>query len=671
DVKVITGADDGVEANASWVTYKADTAAKTLEFTLQVVEANRGDSAVGGYFEIIIQPQSSLAPGTVINNTASYTFNDQPNGGGTVKTAETNTASLTIPVTNRADINVVKKIGPTGVPGALVFVFEIENTGGAASDFEMIDDIDAALTPDISTGVWFTYGSDSGVSQSNAADGPNNNGVDYSLVNNRLILKLATVPANSGKAMLHVRMKPADGIANGTTVANTATYTYNDGVEVIPAKSTNTVNYEILERADVTVAKELGGTAVPGAFVYVFKITNSTGRAGENLTIVDNLPANTEPDISSGVWVPFGSSSGVSITNADDGTEANASGVTFKVVNNVMTFTLNSVPGNVTAQSTGGFLALRMVPVSGTAPGTVITNVASYTYDNGNFVTLSENTNSLDYTVPQAGVDVRVDPDVSLAVGRYDPLLIPQTITNQGTSADTYNLTVQNAEEVENVKFIVDDNGDGIRQVNETTEITTTPSVAAGGTYKFFMIGHIKGDTPLGTNDFRIYVTSTNSSSIFDWSEITLDVYNNGAIVRVDTEVTLNPAPGETISFPQTITNNQANGDRFIITLQENTVLENVKFFADDNGDGVRQANETTEITTTPDVAGGGGTYKFIVEGTVKNSATGTEIFRVNVRSIANATVADWSRITLNISTNASILNITKSIGETGVPGAY
>ncbi|MGX6591081.1 beta strand repeat-containing protein [Cetobacterium ceti] len=671
EVKTITGADDGVEANASWVTYKADTTAKTLEFTLQVIEANRGDSAVGGYFEITIKPQASLAPGTVVNNTASYTFNDQPSGGGVVKTAETNTASLTIPNVNRANINVVKSIGATSTPGAFVYVFEIENTGGAGANFELVDDIDTNVIPDITTGVWFTYGSSTGVSLSNAADGPNNDGVDYSLVNNRLILKLATVPANSGKAMLHVRMKPAAGVPNGTVVTNSANYGYNDGIENVTVQATNTVAYEIKERANVSISKELGGTAVPGAFVYVFKITNSTGAQGQSLTITDNLPVNAVPDISSGVWVPFGSSSGVSITNADDGTEANASGVTFKVVNNVLTFTLNTVPGNVTAQSVGGYLALRMRPVSGTAPGTVITNVASYTYDNGNFITLPVNTNSLDYTVPQAGVDVRVDPDVTRDAALGEQLVIAQTITNQGTSADTYNLTVQNAEEIDNVKFYVDANGDGIRQVTETTEVTTTPSIAAGGTYKFFMVGRVNAGTTVGAHDFRIYVTSTTSSSIFDWSQINLNVYQAGATVSLAPEVTLSPAPGETVTFAQTITNNQANGDTFTLSAEENMVLENVKFYFDANGDGIRQAGETTEITTTPDVSGGGGTYKFFVVGTVKNSATGTETLRIYARSTTNNTAVDWSGVTLNISTNVAIFTINKSIGVTAVPGAY
>ncbi|SKA02905.1 conserved repeat domain-containing protein [Cetobacterium ceti] len=671
DVKNITSADDGPEVISNEVTYKSDTTAKTLEFTLQVIEANRGDSAVGGYFEVTIKPQASLAPGTVVNNTASYTFNDQPNGGGTVKTAETNTASLTIPNVNRANINVVKSIGATSTPGAFVYVFEIENTGGAGANFELIDDIDTDVIPDIATGVWFTYGSSTGVSLSNAADGPNNDGVDYSLVNNRLILKLATVPANSGKAMLHVRMKPAQGVPTGTVVTNSANYGYNDGVENVPVKTTNTIAYEIKERSNISVSKELGGTAVPGAFVYVFKITNSTGAQGQSLTITDNLPANAVPDISSGVWVPFGSSSGVSITNADDGPEANASGVTFKVVNNVLTFTLNTVPGNVTAQSVGGYLALRMRPASGTAPGTVITNVASYTYDNGNFITLPVNTNSLDYTVPQAGVDVRVDPDVTRDAALGEQLVIAQTITNQGTNADTYNLTVQNAEEIDNVKFYVDANGDGIRQVTETTEVTTTPSIAAGGTYKFFMVGRVNAGTTVGAHNFRIYATSTTSSSIFDWSEITLNVYQAGATVQLSPEVTLSPAPGETVTFAQTITNNQANGDTFRLSAEENMVLENVKFYFDANGDGIRQAGETTEITTTPDVSGGGGTYKFFVVGTVKNSATGTETLRIYARSTTNNTAVDWSGVTLNISTNVAIINITKSIGQTAVPGAF
>lgn len=431
----------------------------------------------------------------------------------------------------------------------------------------------------------------------------------------------------------------------------------------------NTNEFTIKPYANVKIVKSIGETAVPDAFVYVFKITNESNTPATDVTLTDTLPSNIVLDKNMGVWFPVGSNVGKEIPISATGYENNSDDIDFSVVNGVLTLKVKNVAANHTGNDAGGVLHLRVKPKESELGGTIISNTASYTFDNGTGTMVTKDTNTASYTIPVKRT-VTIANDLSETFARGALFTIPQTIENIGNIKDTYMLSIENGIYIENPIFYLDTNGDGIKQDSENIVITETPELNPGEKYNIILAGRWLEGTP--TSVFKILATSKVDATISDFSSITVASFNAGGSAVLNSDLTLNATSGKEIVIPQTLENKMGDVEKFRLSVEEvGDIFASVKYIVDTNGDGIKQASETTEITDlTPDVANGD-LFKFFVVGSLKPEITGTETFRIYVRSTSSAIGVDWSTITLNIEQPVANVKIEKMFGETQVPDAF
>ncbi|WP_291255335.1 hypothetical protein [Fusobacterium sp.] len=431
----------------------------------------------------------------------------------------------------------------------------------------------------------------------------------------------------------------------------------------------NTNEFTIKSYANVKIVKSIGETAIPDAYVYVFKITNESNTPATNLTLTDTLPSNIVLDKNMGVWFPVGSSVGKEVPITATGYEDNSDDIDFSVVNGVLTLKVKNMIANHTGNDAGGVLHLRVRPKDGELGGTIISNTASYTYDNGVGAMVTKDTNTASYTIPVKRA-VTIANDLSETFARQALFAIPQTIENIGNIKDTYTLSIEDGIYIENPVFYLDTNGDGIKQDSENVVVTETPELNPGEKYNVILTGRWLQAT--STSVFKVLATSKADTSVSDLSSITVSSFNVGVALILNSDLTMNATSGREVVIPQTLENKMGNVDKFRLTVEEvGDIFASVKYIVDTNGDGIRQASETTEITgLTPDIANGD-LFKFFVVGSLKPEITGTETFRIYARSIGSVTGVDWSVITLNIEQPVANVKVEKSLGDTAVPDAF
>lgn len=133
---------------------------------------------------------------------------------------------------------------------------------------------------------------------------------------------------------------------------------------------------------------------------------------------------------------------------------------------------------------------------------------------------------------------------------------------------------------------------------------------------------------------------------------------------------TLNGTPGSTVEFPHQITNTGNAADTFNLTaVVASGTLSNVAIYADANGDGI--PDSTTPLTVTPTLALGG-TFNFVVSGTIPSTATVPSVASLTITA---ASVFDNTQTAINTDTvnvvNSAVLDVTKafSVGS-AAPGS-
>ena len=430
----------------------------------------------------------------------------------------------------------------------------------------------------------------------------------------------------------------------------------------------NTNEFTIKPYSNVEIIKSIGETGEIGAYVYVFRITNESATPATNVTLIDNLPPEVAPDVNTAVWFPIGSSTGKSVPLTATGYEDASDDVDVSVVNNILTLKLKNVPAFHNENYEGGVLHLRVRPTTQLASGTVLSNTASYTYDNGNGTLVSKDTNTVTYTIPAEHL-VKIDADITDNFARGALFTIPQTIENIGNIKDTYDIKLVDGTYIGNPIFYLDTNNDGIRQIDETIVVTETTELLPGQKYNFFLVGRWLDSAP-STNIFKISATSKAEATVIDESVVNATSYTAGVNVELTSDGTYNVTAGQEIVIPQTVTNKTNIDESFALSIEEaNDIFTNIKYILDENNDGIRQANETTEITNTADIPNNG-TFNFFMVANLKSEILGTETFRIYVKA-NNLIGEDWSTITLNITQPVANVKIHKTLGETGDPNAF
>lgn len=148
-----------------------------------------------------------------------------------------------------------------------------------------------------------------------------------------------------------------------------------------------------------------------------------------------------------------------------------------------------------------------------TAAGTQITNKASATYtDSTGTKTVESNTV---VTTVQQVASLTLSSGTSKNGAASGQAVYAHTITNTGNAADTFNLSQTNAGvfQMANVQFFADANGDGV--ADDANAITVTPSVAAGGTFKFVAVATLPAGAATGaTNALTVKATSVFTNTV-------------------------------------------------------------------------------------------------------------------------------------------------------------
>lgn len=256
--------------------------------------------------------------------------------------------------------------------------------------------------------------------------------------------------------------------------------------------------------------------------------------AGTNVVLTDTIPASVVPDIDKGVWTPFGQSTGKQILLTDTGYESNSNDVALSVINNVLTFKIKNVPAGAGGVGTnGGLLALRVKATSTVVGGDVITNTASYTYENG-IKTISKTTNTLSYIFPNRSVTISQGLTASAYAG--SEISLPATITNTGDIDEQFSLYLANGSPLENLVFTIDTNNNGIIDPEETQTIAPnglTPVINPNGALNIVATGNIPANVSVGSEQkYYIHARIPGNQNITAWNTNTFTI-NELANVKV------------------------------------------------------------------------------------------------------------------------------------------
>src|SRR5262245_49619409 len=140
--------------------------------------------------------------------------------------------------------------------------------------------------------------------------------------------------------------------------------------------------------------------------------------------------------------------------------------------------------------------------------GTNIGNQASATYTDAGSVSRTVTSNSVVTVVQQVASLTLTSNNVRTgAIGGQ--MYYPHTLTNTGNGADSFNLTVlqSGAISLNSVAFYTDANGDGVP--DNSTAITSTGELPAGGVFKFVASGAVPTSAVAGnTNTLTVTAAS-------------------------------------------------------------------------------------------------------------------------------------------------------------------
>ena len=255
---------DGVADSTTPITSTGDIAAGSV-FRFVVVGNVPGTASTGNTNTLSIAAASTFTPAVTASNTDTTT------------------------VTSNAVINVTKAIdissGAAG--GTRTFTLTYTNTGNSAASSVMLADvIPSGMTYVAGSARWSSTGS---TVLTDASNTDNQSGIIYDFgvtTPNRVTAVIATVGAGvTGSLTFQVTIN--SGLAPGanTATANTATYTYNDGIASVGPVNTNTVQFTISQNAGVTLAGATVASAPQGGTVSFSNTLTNTGNGTDSFDI--------------------------------------------------------------------------------------------------------------------------------------------------------------------------------------------------------------------------------------------------------------------------------------------------------------------------------------------------------------------------------------------------
>ena len=193
-----------------------------------------------------------------------------------------------------------------------------------------------------------------------------------------------------------------------------------------------------------------------------------------------------------------------------------------------------------------GVIALISPAMSFAAPaaGTVIGNQATATYNDSGGTARTTTSNLVQTTVTQVKT-FTLTANGSRTAAPGQTVYYPHTITNTGNGTDTYTLnaplsTSFGAGPHTALAYYIDANGDGVP--DNSTPVTATGPIAAGGTFRFVVAGTVPaGATSGNTAQITVSVSDTNPTTSTNTDTTT--VANSVISVTKAMSLTSGPSP--------------------------------------------------------------------------------------------------------------------------------
>jgi len=180
-------------------------------------------------------------------------------------------------------------------------------------------------------------------------------------------------------AAFDVTAKVASSVANGTTVTNTGTITWdgkygqvNDSVSNVHLSASSSTSAKVLTSADMTISKSGLGAAYAGSnFSYAIDVENNGPSDAQNVVVTDTVPTGT-------TFVSVASSGGLNCSGSGPVTCTNASFVAGAIASITLTIHIpSSMTGSITNTASVTSTTSDPNPANNTSSFTAPINVAA------------------------------------------------------------------------------------------------------------------------------------------------------------------------------------------------------------------------------------------------------------------------------------------------------
>ena len=346
----------------------------------------------------------------------------------------------------------------------------------------------------------------------------------------------------------------------------------------------NADSVTVSSNAVVNLRKSLdknSGTIANNPYTYTLRYTNNSNVPAGSVVISDTLTQGLDYVPASGRWSVAGT------TALDDANGGDPTGIeyTYNAATRTITATITSVP----ARSVGA-VTFSVNIAQGTKPG-VLPNTASLSYDDDNNTTTppkTDNSNTVDLTVNQAPALTFTGQTLPTA-NQGATLNFTNPLVNNGNGVDTFDIVVDPASSTfpagttfqlfqsDGAATLLDSNG------NSTPD---TGPVAPGATYNVILRAILPPNSS-ATGPFSVNLIATSSAPtkptatatdrVNTVNAATVQLTNNdGAGDRTLGAGDLTPAgspvisrtgaPGTTVRFPLTATNQSGTNDNYALS---------------------------------------------------------------------------------------------------------